>query len=99
MTVQSDDPRMVTEYDSMDPAPSSEQSRKFATMRIEALNHALAGPAEDRVRDHMCWGSWHGPHTTYATPRDLAPAILQLSAAGICLEAGNPRRQHENHVW
>ena len=49
-------------------------------MRIEALNHALAGLPEDRVRYHMCWGSWHGPHTTDAPLREIAPVILQIKA-------------------
>src|SRR5262247_2396231 len=73
--LQIDDPRMVTEYDSMDPAPSPGEYRRFATIRIEALNHALAGLPEDRVRYHMCWGSWHGPHTTDAPLREIAPVI------------------------
>ena len=59
--LQIDDPRMVTEWDSMDPAPSPRSTAEFADLRIEALNHALAGLPEDRVRYHMCWGSWHGP--------------------------------------
>src|SRR2546428_494923 len=97
--VQIDDPRMVTVYDSMDPAPSPEQYRKFASMGIEALNHALAGLPEDRVRYHMCWGSWHGPHTTDAPLREIAPVILQIRAGAFSLEASNPRHEHEYHVW
>jgi 5-methyltetrahydropteroyltriglutamate--homocysteine methyltransferase len=97
--VQIDDPRMVTEYDSMDPAPSPGEYRRFATIRIEALNHALAGLPEDRVRYHMCWGSWHGPHTTDAPLREIAPVILQIRAGAFSLEAANPRHEHEYHVW
>jgi 5-methyltetrahydropteroyltriglutamate--homocysteine methyltransferase len=97
--LQIDDPRMVTEYDSMDPPPSPEEYRRFATVRIEALNHALAGLPEDRVRYHMCWGSWHGPHTTDAPLREIAPVILQIKAGAFSLEAANPRHEHEYHVW
>lgn len=97
--LQIDDPRMVTEYDSMDPAPSAEEYRRFATVRIEALNYALAGLPEDRVRYHMCWGSWHGPHTTDAPLREIAPVILQIKAGAFSLEAANPRHEHEYHVW
>jgi 5-methyltetrahydropteroyltriglutamate--homocysteine methyltransferase len=97
--LQIDDPRMVTEYDSMDPPPTAEAYRRFATMRIEALNHALAGLPEDRVRYHMCWGSWHGPHTTDAPLREIAPVILQIKAGAFSLEAANPRHEHEYHVW
>jgi 5-methyltetrahydropteroyltriglutamate--homocysteine methyltransferase len=97
--LQIDDPRMVTEYDSMDPPPLPEEYRRFATVRIEALNHALAGLPEDRVRYHMCWGSWHGPHTTDAPLREIAPVILQIKAGAFSLEAANPRHEHEYHVW
>ena len=97
--LQIDDPRMVTEYDSMDPPPTAEEYRRFATVRIEALNHALAGLPEDRVRYHMCWGSWHGPHTTDAPLREIAPVILQIKAGAFSLEAANPRHEHEYHVW
>jgi 5-methyltetrahydropteroyltriglutamate--homocysteine methyltransferase len=97
--LQIDDPRMVTEYDSMDPAPTPEEYRRFATVRIEALNHALKGLPEDRVRYHMCWGSWHGPHTTDAPLREIAPVILRIKAGAFSLEAANPRHEHEYHVW
>ncbi|PYM13492.1 MAG: hypothetical protein DMD81_20900 [Candidatus Rokuibacteriota bacterium] len=97
--LQIDDPRMVTEYDSTDPAPTPEEYRRFATMRIEALNHALAGLPEDRVRYHMCWGSWHGPHTTDAPLEVVAPVILGIKAGAFSLEAANPRHEHEYHVW
>src|SRR5262249_60546677 len=94
-----DDPRMVTEYDSMDPAPSAEEYRRFATVRIEALNHALAGLPEDRVRYHMCWGSWHGPHTTDAPLREILPVILTIKGGAFSLEAADPPPEHEHHVW
>jgi 5-methyltetrahydropteroyltriglutamate--homocysteine methyltransferase len=97
--LQIDDPRLVTEYDSLDPAPTVEEYRKFATLRIEALNHALAGLPEDRVRYHMCWGSWHGPHTTDAPLKDIVGVILQVRAGAFSLEAANARHAHEYHVW
>jgi 5-methyltetrahydropteroyltriglutamate--homocysteine methyltransferase len=97
--LQIDDPRIVTEYDSMDPAPTAAEYRKFAAVRIEALNHALAGLPEDQVRYHVCWGSWHGPHTTDAPLREIASVILQVNAGAFSLEAANPRHEHEYHVW
>src|SRR2546430_7459298 len=96
--LQIDDPRMVTEYDSMDPAPTPEEYRRFATVRIEALNHALAGLPGDRVRYHMCWGSWHGPHTTDAPLREIAPVILQIKAGGVSLHDRHPRPQGPEYV-
>jgi 5-methyltetrahydropteroyltriglutamate--homocysteine methyltransferase len=97
--LQIDDPRVVTEYDSLDPAPTPEEYRKFAAVRIEALNQALAGLPEDRIRFHMCWGSWHGPHTTDAPLREIADVILQVRAGAFSLEAANPRHEHEYHFW
>jgi 5-methyltetrahydropteroyltriglutamate--homocysteine methyltransferase len=97
--LQIDDPRMVTEYDSMDPVPSAEEYRRFAAVRVEALNHALAGLPEDRVRYHVCWGSWHGPHTTDAPLREILPVILGIRAQAYSVEAANPRHEHEYHVW
>jgi len=97
--LQIDDPRIMTEYDGTDPAPSAEDYRKFAALRIEALNHALAGLPEDRVRYHVCWGSWHGPHTTDIPLEDIAEVILQVHAGAFSVEAANPRHEHEYHVW
>src|SRR5262249_33143695 len=62
--LQIDDPQLVTRYDMEDPPPNAEQYRKLAEARVEALNHALADIPQDRVRYHICWGGWHGPHTT-----------------------------------
>src|SRR5437667_12605612 len=61
--LQIDDPALPDTYDMIVPPPSIEAYRKFAAVRVEALNNALQGIPEDRVRYHICWGSWHGPHT------------------------------------
>jgi 5-methyltetrahydropteroyltriglutamate--homocysteine methyltransferase len=97
--LQIDDPRIMTEFDSMDPAPTPAEYRKFAAVRVEALNHALAGLPEDRVRYHVCWGSWHGPHTTDLPLEDIAEVILRVRAGAFSVEAANPRHEHEYHVW
>jgi len=97
--LQVDDPRVVTQYGMPDPAPSVEEYRKFAALRVEALNHALAGIPEDRVRYHLCWGSWHGPHVTDVPLRDIVDVVLQVRAGAYCVEAANPRHEHEWQVW
>jgi 5-methyltetrahydropteroyltriglutamate--homocysteine methyltransferase len=97
--LQIDDPRLTTEYDSLDPAPSMEDYRRFLTVRIEALNSALAGLPEDRIRYHICWGSWHGPHTTDLPLKDFVDIILNVRAQAFSLEAANARHAHEYHVW
>jgi 5-methyltetrahydropteroyltriglutamate--homocysteine methyltransferase len=61
--LQIDDPALPDTFDMILPNPSIEEYRKFAEVRVDALNQALRGLPEDRVRYHICWGSWHGPHT------------------------------------
>jgi 5-methyltetrahydropteroyltriglutamate--homocysteine methyltransferase len=97
--LQIDDPRLVTEYDSLEPEPTPADYRKFAGVRIDALNHALEGLPEDRIRYHVCWGSWHGPHTTDIGLAEILPEILRIHAGAFSIEAANPRHAHEYHVW
>jgi 5-methyltetrahydropteroyltriglutamate--homocysteine methyltransferase len=66
---------------------------------VEALNHALEGLPEDRIRYHICWGSWHGPHTTDLPPRDIVDLLLSVRAGCYSVEAGNVRHEHEWKVW
>ncbi|MCI0799312.1 MAG: cobalamin-independent methionine synthase II family protein [Chloroflexi bacterium] len=97
--LQIDDPRVVTQYGMPDPAPAIEEYRKFAELRVEAINHALEGIPEDRVRYHLCWGSWHGPHVTDVPLKDIVDIILRVRAGAYCVEAANPRHGHEWQVW
>ncbi len=97
--LQIDDPRVVTQYGMPDPAPMIEEYRKFAELRVEAINHALAGIPEDRVRYHLCWGSWHGPHVTDVPLKDIVDIVLRVRAGAYCVEAANPRHEHEWQVW
>ena len=97
--LQVDDPRVVTQYGIPDPAPTIEEYRKFATLRVDALNHALEGLPQDRIRYHLCWGSWHGPHTTDVPLRDIVDIVLRVNAGAYCIEAANPRHAHEWEVW
>lgn len=73
--------------------------RKFCAGRIEALNHALAGLPEDRVRYHLCWGSWHGPHATDIPLAEIVDLMLQVRAGVYLVEAANVRHEHEYHLW
>ena len=97
--LQIDDPRVVTQYGMPDPAPTIEEYRKFAELRVEAINHALEGIPEDRVRYHLCWGSWHGPHVTDVPLKDIVDIVLRVRAGAYCVEAANPRHEHEWQVW
>ena len=96
--LQIDDPRVVTEFGMPDPAPTIDEYRDFASLRVEAINHALAGLPEDRVRYHLCWGSWHGPHVTDVPLKDIVDIVLRVNAGAYCVEAANPRHAHEWEV-
>jgi 5-methyltetrahydropteroyltriglutamate--homocysteine methyltransferase len=97
--VQIDDPGLPDSWDLMDPAPSVEEYRRYATICIEALNHALRGLPEDRLRYHICWGSWHGPHTTDIPLADVVDLVLKVNAGAYSIEAGNAAHEHEWRVW
>jgi 5-methyltetrahydropteroyltriglutamate--homocysteine methyltransferase len=73
--------------------------RRWAALRIEALNHALRDIPEDRVRYHLCWGSWPGPHVTDIPLAKIVDLVLQVHAGAYALEAGNARHAHEWQVW
>jgi 5-methyltetrahydropteroyltriglutamate--homocysteine methyltransferase len=97
--LQLDDPGLPDTWDMLDPHPTVEEYRRYAMLRVEALNHALRGIPEDRVRFHICWGSWHGPHVTDLPLRDIADVMLRVKAQAYSVEAGNVRHEHEHKVW
>ena len=97
--LQLDDPALATSWDMINPEPSVADYRAFAELRVEALNHALRGLPANRIRYHLCWGSWHGPHVTDIPMRDLIDTVLKVNAQGISFEAGNVRHEHEWKVW
>jgi 5-methyltetrahydropteroyltriglutamate--homocysteine methyltransferase len=97
--LQLDDPGLPGAWDMLDPQPSVEEYRRYASQRVEILNHALEGIPVDRVRYHICWGSWHGPHTTDFPLRDIVDVMLRVNAQAYLIEAGNVRHEHEYKVW
>ncbi|MGH2365051.1 MAG: cobalamin-independent methionine synthase II family protein [Chloroflexota bacterium] len=99
LLLQLDDPGLPDTYDMIVPAPSIEDYRKFAEIRVEAMNHALQGIPEDRVRYHICWGSWHGPHTHDLPLEHVVDLMLRIHAQAYSVEAANPRHEHEWKVW
>lgn len=72
---------------------------RWAESRIEALNYALEGIPPEKVRYHLCWGSWHGPHTSDVPLRTIVTTILKAHAEAYSIEAANPRHEHEFEVW
>ena len=97
--LQIDDPALPDTYDMLEPLPSIDDYRKFAAFRIDALNHALDGLPEDRIRYHICWGSWHGPHTHDLPLEHIVDLMLRVKAGAYSIEAANPRHEHEWKIW
>jgi 5-methyltetrahydropteroyltriglutamate--homocysteine methyltransferase len=97
--LQLDDPGIAESWDQINPAPSVEDYRRFTQVRIDALNHAIRGLPPERIRFHLCWGSWHGPHTTDLPMTDIIDLMLQVNAGAYSFEAANARHEHEWRVW
>jgi 5-methyltetrahydropteroyltriglutamate--homocysteine methyltransferase len=97
--LQLDDPAIAEIWDQINPEPSVEAYKRFAMVRIDALNHAIRGLPEDRIRFHLCWGSWHGPHTTDIPMADIVEVMLAVNARYYSFEAGNVRHEHEWALW
>jgi 5-methyltetrahydropteroyltriglutamate--homocysteine methyltransferase len=97
--LQIDDPGLGETWDLLMPAPPLEDYRRMQARNIEALNHALAGIPEDRVRYHLCWGSWQGPHVHDLGLRDIVDLLLRVKAQAYSVEAATPRHAYEWRVW
>jgi 5-methyltetrahydropteroyltriglutamate--homocysteine methyltransferase len=97
--LQVDDARAAVTYDRMVPPASFDDYYRWVARHVEVLNHALEGIPEDRVRYHVCWGSWPGPHTTDVPLRKIVDLILKVRAGAYLIEAANPRHEHEWRVW
>lgn len=99
LTVQIDDPSIAESWDQINPEPSLEDYKKFIGVRIEALNWALKDIPTELTRFHVCWGSWHGPHTTDIPFADIVEDVLRVDARGYSFEASSPRHAHEWRIW
>ena len=99
LILQLDDPAIAENWDMVNPEPTVEDYRRFSMVRVEALNHAIRGLPEDRIRFHLCWGSWHGPHTTDVPMRDIVDVMLAIKCRAYSFEAANVRHEHEWKVW
>jgi 5-methyltetrahydropteroyltriglutamate--homocysteine methyltransferase len=97
--VQIDDAYIPFMYDVIVPPGTMEDYKAWAQPRIDALNHALEGIPEDRVRYHICWGSWNGPHTGDIALKDVLDLMFQVKAKTFLFENANPRHEHEWRVW
>jgi 5-methyltetrahydropteroyltriglutamate--homocysteine methyltransferase len=97
--VQIDDAFLPYMHEKMVPPLTEAQYRGWAQVRIDALNHALAGIPPERSRYHICWGSWNGPHAFDVPMKDIVDLLLQVNVGHYSFEAANPRHEHEWVVW
>lgn len=96
--LQLDDPDLPDGYH-VHPEMSVAQYRKFAELRVEAINHAIRDIPEEMVRLRICWGSTHHPHTQDIPLRDIIDLVFKVKAQCYSIEAANPRHEHEWQVF
>jgi 5-methyltetrahydropteroyltriglutamate--homocysteine methyltransferase len=97
--VQLDDARSAVTYDRMVPPGSFVDYRRWLEKQIDILNHAIEGLPQERVRYHICWGSWPGPHTSDVPLKDIVDVVLKAKVGAFVIEGANPRHEHEWKVW
>ena len=96
--LQIDDPDLPDGWQ-MYPAMSVSDYRRYATLRVDALNHALRGIPSEKIRLHVCWGSFHGPHQHDIPLKDIIDIVFRVRAGSYSIEASNPRHEHEWRVF
>jgi 5-methyltetrahydropteroyltriglutamate--homocysteine methyltransferase len=97
--LQLDDARNAVTYDRMVPPASFADYRRWLARQVDIINHAIAGLPADRIRYHVCWGSWPGPHVSDVPLKDIVDLILQVKVGAYVIEGANPRHEHEWKVW
>jgi 5-methyltetrahydropteroyltriglutamate--homocysteine methyltransferase len=97
--LQLDDARAAVTYDRMVPPKTFADYREWLALQVDVLNEAIAGLPAERIRYHVCWGSWPGPHTSDVPLADIADLIVRLKVGALVIEGANPRHEHEWRVW
>ena len=98
LVLQVDDPLFASYY-VMHPEASIEDCRKWASLRVDVLNHALRGLPVDRIRYHTCYSINIGPRVHDMELRHIVDIMLRINAGAYSFEAANPRHEHEWQVW
>jgi 5-methyltetrahydropteroyltriglutamate--homocysteine methyltransferase len=99
LTVQLDDPAIGENWDQQKIEPSVEGYRRYTKMCIDALNYSIKGLPANKIRFHLCWGSWHGPHSTDIPMKHLVDLMLAVNCDYYSFEAANARHEHEWKLW
>ena len=97
--LQLDDARSAVTFDRMVPPASFADYRSWLANQVDILNHAIEGLPADRIRYHVCWGSWPGPHSSDVPLKDIVDLILKVKVGAYVIEGANPRHEHEWQVW
>ena len=97
--VQLDDARAAVSYDRKVPPKTLSEYRTWLAKQVEITNHAIKGLPPERIRYHVCWGSWPGPHTSDVPFKDIADLVLRVRAGAFSIELANPRHEHEWRLW
>ena len=97
--LQLDDARSAVTFDRMVPPARFADYRSWLASQVDILNHAIEGLPLDRIRYHVCWGSWPGPHTSDVPLKDIVDLILKVKVGAYVIEGANPRHEHEWQVW
>lgn len=97
--LQVDDAWLAALWDRIGITMGPEAWKRYCALRVEALNHALKGIPPEKLRYHLCWGSWHGPHAYDVPLRDMVDTLLSVNAQTYLIEAANVRHEHEYVVW
>jgi 5-methyltetrahydropteroyltriglutamate--homocysteine methyltransferase len=97
--LQLDDARSAVTFDRMVPPARFADYRSWLASQVDILNHAIERLPPDRIRYHVCWGSWPGPHTSDVPLKDIVDLILKVKVGAYVIEGANPRHEHEWQVW
>ncbi len=97
--VQLDDARNAVTYDRMVPPANFADYRRWLGAQVDIINAAIEGLPADRIRYHVCWGSWPGPHVSDVPLKDIVDLILKVKVGAYVIEGANPRHEHEWKVW
>jgi 5-methyltetrahydropteroyltriglutamate--homocysteine methyltransferase len=96
--LQIDDPDLPDGW-LMYPGMSVVEYRKYAQLRVAALNHALRDIPREKIKLHVCWGSFKGPHQDDIPLRDIIDIVFSVRASAYSIEASNPAHEHEWNVF
>lgn len=98
---QIDDAFLPYEWDrrQMEEGWTLESYRNWASLAVDALNAAIEGLPEDRLRYHICWGSWNGPHGFDIPLSEIVDLVLKINVQAYLIEAANARHEYEYTVW